>query len=338
MSARPKWDPLARVPRLGFVGLGWIGRKRLDAIAATGGVAVAALTDADTSRIADALQAYEDAEALPNLDALLDQDLDGVVIATPNGAHAEQVIACLKRGLPVFCQKPLATTAFDTQRVIEAARDADRLLATDYSYRHVQGMARLREIIHSGELGEVLSLDLVVHNAYGPSKQWCHDRKQAGGGCLLDLGVHLIDLALWLQRSAEMHVVSSRMFSQGKARRAGSEDIEDLAYIELRQSNGAIVRIACSWHAHIGCDAIIRADLHAQRGGASWHNVNHSFVDFDLDVFHGAQRERIGSSRDDWGPGALTQWVERLRENPSFDASSWDILAGARLIEEAYKA
>jgi predicted dehydrogenase len=338
MSAKPKIQPLARVPRLGFVGLGWIGRKRLDAIAASGAIHVAALTDADTSRIAEAKQIYSDARDIPSVEALLAEDLDGVVIATPNGAHAEQVLACLERGLPVFCQKPLATTAGDTQRVIEAAQNADRLLATDYSYRHVQGMSRLRDMIRSNEFGEVLSLDLIFHNAYGPSKQWCHDRVQAGGGCLLDLGVHLVDLALWLQSSSELRVIGSRLFAQGKPRRRASEDIEDLAYVELECSNGALVRIACSWHANIGCDAIIRADLHAQLGGASWYNVNHSFVDFNVDVFHGTRRDCIGASRDDWGPGALNQWVERLRHDPSFDSSAWDILTGARLIEEAYDA
>jgi predicted dehydrogenase len=338
MSAKPKFNALSRAPRLGFVGLGWIGRKRLDAIANTGEIEVAALVDADRSRVNEAKQTYSEAYDAASLAELLDLELDGVVIATPNGAHAEQVIACLERGLPVFCQKPLATTARDTHKVIEAARDANCLIATDYSYRHVQGMSRLRELIQSDQLGEVLSLDLVFHNAYGPSKQWCHDRQQAGGGCLLDLGVHLIDLALWLQKSTEMHVVSSRLFAQGSVRAPGSDDIEDLAYVELKQSNGAVVRIACSWHANIGCDAIIRADLHAKHGGASWYNVNHSFVDFNVDVFHGTQRERIGESRDDWGPGALTHWVRQLRCDTSFDPSAWDILSGARLIEEAYRA
>jgi predicted dehydrogenase len=338
MSARPKLDPLARTPRLGFIGLGWIGRKRLDAIAAAGVMEVAALADADDARVADAQLTYNKAQRCTTVDHVLDQDLDGVVIATPNGSHAELALACLHRGLPVFCQKPLATTAADTQRVIEAALDADRLLATDYSYRHVQGMSRLRELIRSGELGEVLSIDLVFHNAYGPSKQWCHDRKQAGGGCLLDLGVHLVDLALWLQNSPQMRVVSSRLFAQGQRRQSTSDAIEDLAYVELEQDNGAIVRIASSWHANIGCDAIIRADLHAQRGGASWYNVNHSFVDFNIDVFRGTQRECIGQSRDDWGPGALLHWIEQLRRDPAFDASAWDILSGARLLEEAYNA
>jgi predicted dehydrogenase len=336
MSARPRIETAPRAPRLGFVGLGWIGRKRLDSIVATREIEVAALMDSDPARVADAKQSCPEANAAPTLEALLDQDLDGVVIATPNGAHAEQVLACLERGLPVFCQKPLATNARDTERVIEAAHTANRLIATDYSYRHVQGMSRLREMIQSGQLGEVLSLDLVFHNAYGPSKQWCQDRKQAGGGCLLDLGVHLVDLALWLQAPMDVRVISSRLFSQGNVRRSGTNDIEDLAYVELQQSNGAIVRIACSWHAHIGCDAIIRADLHAQRGGASWYNINHSFVDFNIDVFRGTHRECIGVARDDWGPCALAKWVDQLRSDRSFDPSAWEILKGARVIEEAY--
>jgi predicted dehydrogenase len=182
----------------------------------------------------------------------------------------------------------------------------------------------------------VLALDLTFHNAYGPSKQWCHDRDQSGGGCLLDLGVHLLDLASWLQGSSAARVISSRLFCQGRPRRPGSNDIEDLAYLELQQDNGAIVRVACSWNAQIGCDAQIRAELHAQRGGACWYNIAGSFFDFDVDLFKGTARECLGRSRGEWGPAALLEWTERLARDPAFDAAALDILVAARLIEEVY--
>jgi predicted dehydrogenase len=336
MSAQLQAVPL-RQPRLGFVGLGWIGRQRLDAIAASGRIEVAALTDTAEVCASNAASAYPAAACVPDLDALLECGLDGVVIATPNASHATQALACLAAGVPVFCQKPLATTLPDTERILEAARRADCLLGIDYSYRHVQGMRELRQRLHSGEFGEVLALDLTFHNAYGPSKQWCHDRHQAGGGCWLDLGIHLVDLALWLQGSPDLRVISSRLFSQGKVWRADSEDIEDLAYVELQQDNGAIVRLACSWNAQIGCDAQIRAELHAQRGGACWYNVGGSFLNFDLEVFHGTGRESLGQSRGEWGPGALMDWVMRLARDPSFDVAALEILAGARVLDAAYR-
>jgi predicted dehydrogenase len=338
MSAQPSIIPeyQGSALKLGFLGLGWIGRKRLDAVAADASVRVNALFDTDTEKLQSARSGYPDAQGMSSLEELLELELDGVVIATPNGSHAEQAIACLGKGLPVFCQKPLATNATDTQRVIAAAQKANVLLAVDYSYRHVQGMRALRERIGAGELGEINSIDLIFHNAYGPNKQWCFDRSQAGGGCLLDLGVHLIDLALWLQDAPSIRVVSTRLFSRGQA--AGPQDIEDLAFLELIQSNGAVVRIACSWHAQIGCDAEISAHIQGSRGGARWRNVNGSFVDFDLDLLRGNQREHLGSSRDDWGPGALRAWIQRLRTDSSFDTEVSSIAAGAKLIEQAYQS
>lgn len=338
MSARPSLAPQSgsRRLRLGFIGLGWIGRRRLDAIAERSDVSVAVLSDADAPRLDAAAAIYPDARTQVDFDAVLECDVDGVVIATPNANHSAQAIACLSRGIPVFCQKPLAIDAAETARVLEAAAAAERLLAVDYSYRHVRGMPELRRRIGAGELGEISAIDLVFHNAYGPNKAWCFDRNRSGGGCLLDLGIHLVDLASWLQGSPGMEVASSRLFSRG--RRAAPGDIEDLAFVEIRQDNGALVRVACSWNAQIGCDAQISAQIHAMRGGALWRNLNGSFVNFQVDLFRGNTREELGISLDDWGPGALSAWIERLHIDSSFDPDAWDVLTGARLIEQAYLA
>ena len=331
LHATPAW-----VPRLGFVGLGWIGRRRLDAIAARGEARVAALFDADAERLEASRAQYSSATAHHGLESLIEQDLDGIVIATPNADHAEQAIACLSRGIPVFCQKPLAIDARDTARIIDAARAADRLLAVDYSYRHVRGMAELRERILASELGSILAIDLEFHNAYAPNKQWCFDRAHSGGGCLLDLGVHLIDLALWLQGVPDLRLTGRRLFAEGRL--ATRADVEDLAFVELAEESGGIVRIACSWNAQIGADAKIGMHVHGTRGGAVWRNLNGSFLDFELWLCRGNQHEMLGKSLDDWGTGALSAWIDRVRVDPSFGEGTEGILAGARLIDEAYGA
>ena len=323
--------------RLGFLGLGWIGRKRLDAVAGASGVKIAALADSDGGRLSDAAAAYPDALPADDIEALLACDLDGVIIATPNAAHAAQATTCLSRGVPVFCQKPLGVTGAEAETVIEAARAADLLLGVDFSYRHVQGMNELRRRIVSGELGDILALDLVFHNAYGPDKPWVCERRLSGGGALLDLGVHLLDLALWLQSGSAPRLMSSRLFAHGKPLQH-CDEIEDMAYAELRQTNGAVVRIACSWHAHTGCDAVIGFELLGSRGGARWRNVGGSFYDFALDIFKGRTAERIASPPDEWGPRALGAWLHRLRSDRSFDAEAEVIAQSARLIDEVYAA
>lgn len=337
MSAQAHIVPSMAPLRLGFLGLGWIGRARLDAIAHDADVHIAALSDADPQRLRCAHDTYAHAEVCANLPELLRTPLDGVIIATPNGCHAEQAITCLEHGLSVFCQKPLAINAADAERVVTAARRADRLLAVDLSYRHVQGMEELRQRISSGELGEIRAIDLVFHNAYGPSRQWCFDPQLAGGGCLLDLGVHLLDLALWLQSGPALELVSSRLYSYGQLQRSTGA-LEDLAFVEYRQHSGAVVRLACSWHAQLGADARIGFHIHGTRAGAVWSNIDGSFVNFALDWVRGAQRERLGTSLDDWGPGALRAWIARVRRGERFDPAVQDVLTGARLIDQAYRA
>jgi predicted dehydrogenase len=339
MSAFPRLEKRSqRRPKLGFIGVGWIGRKRLDAIAQTADVEVAGIFDADPKRLDDAGRAYPRAACVNEMHALFDVGVDAVVIATPNGLHANQAIACFERGLPVFCQKPLATNAFDVERVIAAARAADRLLGIDFCYRHVSGMSELRERIRQGALGEIVAIDLRFHNAYGPDKAWCHDRKLAGGGCLLDLGVHLLDLALWVQDFPPLERVRSRLFCEGAPLQPNEGKVEDLAFAEFIQANGAIVRLACSWHANTGRDAVIEMGITGTRAGASWENVNGSFYDFQLDICHGASRERLSTSGDDWGPRALSRWLERLAVDRSFDQEAEQIARSAVLIDETYRA
>ncbi len=322
--------------RLGFLGVGWIGRQRLEALAASGAAEVAACADADALLAARVAAAHPGARAHDGIETLLDENIDGVVIATPSGLHEHQAIVALERGLAVFCQKPLATSASGARRVIECAQRANRLLATDFCYREVGGMRALREHLRDGSLGEILAVDLRFHNAYAPSAAWCASRALAGGGCLLDLGVHLIDLASWLQDFPVTRVEAARLFCRGREL-VDRESVEDLAFAQLRQENGACVRLACSWNLHAGQGAIIELLLHGTRGGASWRNLGGSFHDFDVALCRGDRREVLASGADDWGPRALRNWAVRLGGDASFDPRAFDLCASAAVIDSIYQ-
>ena len=131
---------VATRPRLGFAGIGWIGRNRLDKIERSGAAEVAGICD-------------------PALDGCLGSS--------------------------------------QARRVVDSARAADRLLMVDLSYRWTDAARRVRDEVAGGGLGDIYAAELAFHNAYGPDKAWFYDRDLSGGGCVIDLGVHLIDLALW---------------------------------------------------------------------------------------------------------------------------------------------
>src|SRR5204863_634882 len=143
-------------------------------------------------------------------------------------------------------------SAAEVQAIVAAARTADRLLGVDLSYRHVEGLLKIRELLRTQTLGEVFAVDLVFHNAYGPQKPWFYDRSLSGGGCVIDLGIHLVDLALWTLASPPITHVSSTLFAKGRPLTDG--EVEDYAIATLRLNCDVAVRIACSWNLPAGCD------------------------------------------------------------------------------------
>lgn len=323
-------------PRLGFLGLGWIGRQRMRVLAESGAADVVAFADPSTEALAEAMSCVRGAHCAEDLEALLECDLDGLVIATPSAGHARQAIAALERGVAVFCQKPLACTASEAARVVAAARRADRLLAVDYSYRELAGMARLRERVLGGALGQVFAIDLVFHNAYGPDKPWFYDLEAAGGGCVMDLGTHLIDLAQWLTGQQGVHGLDAQLYARGARLARPVDRIEDYASLQWRTDRGAVVRLACSWHLHAGCDARIGASVHGTRGGVAWRNVDGSFYDFVLEALDGTRSERIASPPDAWGGRALVRWARRLGDGEGFDPAAADCVRTARTVDAIY--
>lgn len=323
-------------PRLGFLGLGWIGRHRMEALARSGLAEIAALADSAPAAL-DACDA-PGARKYGTIEDLLALHPDGVVIATPSADHAAQTIAALEAGAAVFCQKPLGRNAAEARAAVEAARRADRLLAADLSYRHTAAGRALKDVMASGAIGAPRVLDLTFHNAYGPDKPWFRDRSLSGGGCLIDLGTHLVDLALWLTGAAALRCTSAQLFAGGERLRAGDPRVEDYAAATLETEGGALIRIACSWNLPAGCDAVVRAEVYGTEGGAAMANVAGSFYDFTAHRFAGCTRELLAAPPDDWGGRAALDWLGRLAAGARFDPACAELVSLAEVIDTIYAA
>ncbi|MEA2832753.1 MAG: hypothetical protein QOG66_955 [Methylobacteriaceae bacterium] len=323
-------------PRLGFLGVGWIGRHRMQAIIEAGPADVVAIADPSPEMASEAQKLAPGAKIVANLDEVLDENVDGIVIATPSAMHAEQSIRALSRGAAVFCQKPLGRNAAETQAVIDAARKADRLIGVDFSYRYTQGMQRIAEMVRAGELGHVFAIDLVFHNAYGPDKAWFYDPAQSGGGCVMDLGVHLVDLALWVLDFPEITAVSSKLFARGELLENTPDRVEDYAIATLQLASGAAVQLACSWRLQAGRDAIISAAFYGTNGGAALNNVAGSFYDFVAERYRGTARETLATPPDAWGGRAAVDWAKRLAAGTRFDAEAERLVSVSRVIDRIY--
>jgi predicted dehydrogenase len=323
-------------PRIGFLGVGWIGRSRMQAMIATGRIDAVAIAEPALEMAEGALELAPGALLVDGYDALLDQGLDGVVIATPSALHAEQSIRALERGTAVFCQKPLGRTAAEAAAVVTAARSADRLLGVDFSYRFTDGMRRIREQIAAGDLGRIFAVDLTFHNAYGPDKPWFYDPAQSGGGCVMDLGVHLVDLALWTLGFPEVTEVTADLTAGGEPLAGRTDRVEDHAVATISLADGRTIRLACSWRLHAGRDAVIAAEFYGTDGGAALRNVGGSFYDFTADRFRGTQTEPLAGPPDEWSGRAAADWAVRLADGARFDADAERLVDVARAIDRIY--
>ncbi|MFL5832871.1 MAG: Gfo/Idh/MocA family protein [Solirubrobacterales bacterium] len=322
---------VATLPRLGFLGVGWIGRNRMEALVRDGLAQVAAVADPQPEALEAVAELVPRVERADSIEALLEHELDGIVIATPSALHAEQATAALERGAAVFCQKPLARDAEETRRVLAAARRNDRLLGVDLSYRHVEALRAAQAAVRDGEIGRLHSLDLVFHNAYGPDKPWFTQPQLSGGGCVIDLGTHLVDLALWLTGAGEYEVETARTLA------LHGHEVEDNATAELSLGEEEVrARLACSWFQSAGGECAFECTAWGTEGAVSVRNVGGSFYDFRAELRRGTSAEPLVEPPDAWGGRAIGSWATRLASDRGYDPAADELQLLARVIDDVY--
>jgi predicted dehydrogenase len=224
----------------------------------------------------------------------------------------------------------------ETKRVVEAARAADKLLAVDLSYRHTKAMQEVYRVVQSGELGDIYAAELTFHNAYGPDKAWFYDPKLSGGGCVIDLGVHLVDLALWCLNFPEVKQVSSSLFSKGKRITASDGKVEDYATASIDLQTGTHLQLTCSWNLPAGQPAIIQAAFYGTNGGVALKNLEGSFYDFAAERYNGTQTKVLCLPPDDWSGRAGVDWAKRVAAGEPFHPQAEEFVKVAGVLDKIY--
>lgn len=334
LTTKQKQKPLS----LGFLGVGWIGRNRMEVLLKEANTTAIAITEPGKQNAEEALKSAEKAVLTESPEEMCnDSRLDGIVIATPSAMHASQSIDALKAGKAVFCQKPLGRTADEVEEVVNASAEADKFLAVDLSYRHTKAFKAVYNLIKNNEIGDIYAVDLVFHNAYGPDKEWFYDIKRSGGGCVMDLGIHLVDLALWSLDFPEITEVKSHLFHKGQKLTSFDQQVEDFANVTLTSDKGTVINLQCSWHVSAGQDAVIEAQFYGTEGGAAFKNINGSFYDFKAEKYKGTHTETLVSPPDDWSGRAGVVWAEKLLAGQGFDErSAREFIKTAKVIDRIY--
>jgi len=324
------------LPKLGFLGVGWIGRNRMEVIATDQAGEIAYISDPVPANAEEALKTSPAAQIVSSINEMLTPETDGIVIATPSALHADQAITALEAGKAVFCQKPLGRNRKETEKVVAAARAANKLLGVDLSYRYTQAMQAVHQVIQSGELGTIYGVELTFHNAYGPDKPWFYDPELSGGGCVIDLGVHLVDLALWCLNFPEVEKVSSSLFSKGQRITAAENKVEDYATASIHLKTGTHVQLTCSWNLPAGQEAMISAVFYGTNGGVAFRNTGGSFYNFVAERYYGTQTQILCAPPDEWSGRAGVVWANRVAAGETFNPEAEEFTKVAAVLDLIY--
>lgn len=323
---------------LGFVGLGWIGRKRMEQLLVNPQINCSAILEPVPAHAEKALSLAKGCKIVENFEELLeDNSIDGLVIATPSAMHARQTTEALRAGKAVFCQKPLGRDRAEVEQVIRASSEMDRLVSVDLSYKFTRAFTAVYETIKEGKIGKIYAADLIFHNAFGPDKDWFYDYESSGGGCVLDLGVHMLDLALWSLEFPFIDRIESHLYHSGEKMQKGEEKVEDYASVLLTTEADTVLNLQCSWHISAGRDAVIEARFYGTEGGVAFRNINGSFYDFTAERYTGTQTEVLVSPPDDWGGNAGMLWADAIMNGAGYDeVTAQEFLQLTEIIDRIY--
>lgn len=231
------------------------------------------------------------------IDMIRNEKLDILSVAVPNNQHAELTIAGLEAGANVLCEKPMAMNAREAQAMLDTAKRCGKKLGIDFSYRFNPQSRAMKDLVESGALGNIYYARTVWLRRAGipglassnfntgsgsPMGSWFFDKAQSGGGPLIDLGVHRLDLALWLMGYPEPDWVMASTYAKFGpkwAKRAGCEySVEDLACAMIKFKNGATLELDASWACNIKERELQTLRLLGEEGGMYQYNLNEGYT------------------------------------------------------------
>lgn len=222
---------------------------------------------------------YEDYEAM-----LQDVELDAVSVCTPNKFHAAAAIAALQAGCHVLCEKPPAMTVAEAEKMAEAAKRAGKILTYGFHFRHVPEVETLKRFVEAGELGQIYAANVRAIRRRGiPGWGVFTNKELQGGGPLIDIGVHMLDTALYLMGYPEPDTVFGVTYQKIGNRQGiglmGDWDwqnfsIEDMARGMITFKNGASILLDTAFAANVKERETMNASLMGDQGGADVFPLN----------------------------------------------------------------
>lgn len=211
--------------------------------------------------------------------------LNAVSICTFNESHVPLSLLALKHGLDVLVEKPMAMSVSEAELLKDAAQTTGRIVMVGMSHRYRADSQALQGIAAAGELGEIYYAKTKILRRRGVPLGWFTSKKYSGGGPMMDIGVHALDLVWWMMGKPEIDKVLGKMYHKiapyqtrnvGSYEAMSSEnktekiyDVEDLGSAFITFKNGASLTVEASWAVNGSQDDSVKVELYGTKGGAS---------------------------------------------------------------------
>ena len=327
--------------KVGIAGYGVVGKRRrffIDAHEALKTVAVCDQNFAEDGQMDDGVAYFT------NYEKLLGTDLDILFVCLTNDVNPAVTIAGLEKGFHIFCEKPPGRDVDDVRRVVECARNhQDLKLKYGFNHRYHESVADALEIVTKGELGNVINL----RGIYGKSKlitfgqtSWRTERAKAGGGVLLDQGIHMVDLLRLFagEEFTQVHSIIQNSFWQ--------HDVEDNAYALMKTDNDTVAILhssATQWRHRFSLEIALERGSISLSGilsGSKSYGDETMVVSWAAEQEHGNPRdERRNYTNDPSWANEITEFTDAiLNDVPVTNGSAEDALKTMELVYKIYCA
>lgn len=326
--------PSAPPVRVAVVGAGAISQlAHLPVLSKARGAVLVALCDNDGPKARSLAERFGVRDVFTDIDDLFDFDqVDAVVVATPNHLHEPHVLAAIRAGVDVLCERPLSLTSSGVERILAAAQTAGRKVVVGNNHRFRTDVQQLQRFMRGGELGAITGIRGGHYQFRGPQNGWRYRRPEAGGGAFLELGYPLLDLALWLTDFSETVRVSAQF-----DRAPGGATVEDSMAVQLELARGVLFTADVAWN-YVGVDDRWWFETRASRGSARLAPLRVVKLlngrPSDVSPSGAAARESafIQSYRAE-----LAHFIALVREETPYEPPS-DQLVVQKLVEAVYKS
>lgn len=258
-------DNKVKIIKIGICGYGWIARKTyLPLINERSDMLVTDLLETSPQAITDIKKESPGLRVHMDLESFLESDTDAILVLSPNFTHVDYTMRALVAGKHVLCEKPLAFSGREIQEVVECAWAGRLVYLPGFANRFRQDISAIKQMLVDGCIGKVVSInaDWIRKSGIPRPGTWFTNRKKSGGGVLIDLGSHIIDICLWWLNfpSDDLSIEKASLTTMCHDLKSGTAewfdsdenrslpvDVEDNASIILKSGENQIVKTALSW-------------------------------------------------------------------------------------------